>query len=282
MTTRWIPAGPSGLGLELGRDAETIDDGWLVRPFRANAGLNGRAGALQGGFGAGLALAAAREADQFGAPATRLDATFRAPVGVGRELAVRARPADGPAHHEVQAHEGDQLLVEAEVELAGHDPVARVHDLVELATVPLPTPESQEVRPTCWVCGPRPVHPLGQRLLPGWHDDESVVSPWVAGDELAVDGVVDPVVVTAMLACPAAWATFRHVRERGHALAVLGTYHVRYFRDVPVMEPLRLVARDDGAQGRRLHARTALVDEDEIVYAMSSAILVSVPEVPAD
>lgn len=280
MTATWSAAGPPELGLDLGRVATTTEDGWLERAFRATGGLNGTSGTLQGGFASGVTMAAARLADGFGAPITSLDARLRAPTPVGRELEVRVRPTDAPARHEAQTRDGEQVLVEAEVELAGHDPSPQVPDLLELAHVPLPVERPREVRPTCWVCGPRPVHPLGQRLLPRWHGPETVVCPWVADDEVAVDGVVHPVVVNAMLACPAAWASFGEVEARGDALGVLGRYHVRFFRDAPVMEPLRLVARSDGADGRRLHARSALVDEDAVVYAMSSAVFVSVPEIP--
>lgn len=86
--------------------------------------------------------------------------------------------------------------------------------------------------------------------------------------------------VSATLACPTAWASFCHVEERGDAVGLLAEYHLRFFRDAPVMEPLRVVARCDRADGRRLHTRGALVDEDGIAYATTSALYLSVPRLP--
>lgn len=281
MSSPSLPAGPAGLGLTLGSDTRTTDDGWLVRSLRAASGLDGPPGVLQGGFATGLAIAAAREVDRFGAPATSLDARLHAPTPLGRDLQVRMRPADAAARHHVQTYDDTTLLVDAEVELAGHDPAPQVVDLVELAGVKLPEPDPRELLATCWVCGHRPTHPLAQRMLPRWHDSDTVVCPWVADDDLASDGAVHPVVVSAMLACPTAWASFRHVEERGDEVGVLAGYHLRFFRDAPVMEPLRVVARCDRVEDRRLHTRGALVDEDGVVYATTSALYVSVATLPA-
>lgn len=280
MPSHSLPAGPAALGLELG-EATTTDEGWLVRNFRAAPGLDGPPGVLQGGFATGLTLAAARLAERFGAPATGLDARLHAPTPLGRDLQVRATPAEAAARHRVQTLDGERLLVDAEVELAGHDVTPQVFDLLELTAVPLPPPQAQELLATCWVCGDRPTHPLAQRMLPAWHGPETVICPWVADEELGdARGMVDPVVVSAMLACPTAWASFGHVRERGDAVGLLASYHLRFFRDAPVMEPLRIVARCDQVDGPRLHTRGALVDEDGVVYATTSALYISVAELP--
>lgn len=281
MTSAHLSAGPAVLGLDLGAEARTTDDGWLVRDLRAAPGLDGPPGVLQGGFATGLTLAAARLAERFGAPATGFDARLHAPTLLGRDLQVRAHPADAAARHRVQTLDGDRLLVDAEVELAGHDLSPQVFDLLDLATVPLPRPAPQELLATCWVCGDRPAHQAAQRMLPAWHTPETVICPWIADEELGDErGMIDPVVVSAMLACPTAWASFCHVEERGDAVGLLAEYHLRFFRDAPVMEPLRVVARCDRADGRRLHTRGALVDEDGIVYATTSALYISVPRLP--
>jgi hypothetical protein len=281
MTSNHLAAGPSVLGIDLGAEASTTEEGWLVRDLYAAPGLDGPPGVLQGGLATGLSLAAARLAERFGAPATGFDARLHAPTPLGRNLQVRAQPADAAARHRVQTLDGDRLLVDAEVELAGHDLAPQVFDLLELATVPLPAPEPQELLATCWVCGDRPTHPAAQRMLPAWHAPETVVCPWIADEALAdARGMIDPVVVSAMLACPTAWASFRHVEDRGDAVGLLAGYHLRFFRDAPVMEPLRVVAHCDGADGRRLHTRGALVDEDGVVYATTSALYISVPELP--
>lgn len=285
MSSSTHPAGPSGLGLTLGDDTLTTDDGWLVRDLHAAPGLDGPPGVLQGGFATGLALAVARLVDRYGAPVTSLDARLHAPTPLGRELQARARPAEAAARHHIQTLDGETLLVDAEVELAGHDPAPQVFDLAEYAEVALPEPDPRELLATCWVCGHRPTHPLAQRMLPRWHDRNTVVCPWIADDELATtgrgpEGTIDPVVVAAMLACPTAWASFGHVEERGDAVGLLAGYHLRFFRDAPLMEPLRVVAHCDDVDGRRLHTRGALVDDDGIVYATTSALYISVPTLP--
>lgn len=280
MASASLSAGPDGLGLTFGRDTRTSDDGWLVRGLRATPGLDGPPGVLQGGFATGLAMAAARLVDRFGAPVTSLDARLHAPTPLGRDLEVRMRPSDAAARHQVQTYDGTTLLVDAEVELAGHDPAPQVFDLMELAEVALPEPDPRELLATCWVCGHRPTHPIAQQMVPRWHDAETVVCPWVADEELGRDGAIDPLVVSAMLACPTAWASFGHVEERGDEVGLLASYHLRFFRDAPVMEPLRVVARCDRADGRRLHTRGALVDDDGIVYAATSALYISVAALP--
>jgi acyl-coenzyme A thioesterase PaaI-like protein len=280
MTTSTLAAGPEALGLRLGAEATVTDDGWLVREMHAAPGLDGPPGILQGGVAVGVAIDAARLADRFGAPVTSVGARLRAPTPVGRDLQLRVRPTDA-ARYEVETRDGQRLLVAAEVELAGQDPTPQVFDLAELARVPLPEPEPQEWFGSCWVCGADPSHANAQRLYPGWHDDRTVVTPWVADEALGDErGVVDPLVVAAVLDCPTVWASWSHVRARGDTGALLGGYHLRFFRDAPVMAALRTVGRCDEVDGRKIHARGALLDEDGVVYAASSAFQISVAEVP--
>lgn len=281
MTTP-LHAGPAALGIELGADVTVSDDGWLVRDLVAAPGLDGPPGILQGGLSAGLAIAVAQTADRFGAPVTAVDARLHAPTPLGRPLQARVRASDAAARYTVETRDGDRLLVSAEVELAGHDPAARVFDLVELASVPLPQPEPQEVFATCVICGAKPGHPHGQRLLPGWHAHDQVVTAWVCDDVLGDDrGRIGEVMVSAVLDCPTVWASIGAVRDSGNEVALLAGYHVRYFHDAPVMEPLRTVARFDGIDGRKVTARAALVDEDGVVYATSSALHIAAAGVPA-
>ncbi len=299
MTTTTLPAGPAGLGLGFGADARITDDGWLERDLYAAPGLDGPPGVLQGGLAVGVCAAAARLADRHGAPLTAVDARLHAPTPLGRELTVRVRPADAIARYEVETRHGDRPLVTAEVELAGHDPAPSAYDLFELARVPLPAAVEQELFPTCVVCGAASRHPLAQHALPGWHRPGAVVVPWVADEALArvpaggrprgpgarqssdaMTGVVDDLWVAAVLDCPTAWAVMDHVHERGDVAALLGSYHLRMFADAPVMEPLRIVALADEPERRRHSARGALLDEDGIVYAVSAATHISVPELP--
>jgi hypothetical protein len=279
--TTMLPIGPAVLGLRLGVDATISSDGWLVRDLLTPLGLDGPPGILQGGFAAGITADIARAADRFGAPLTAIDARLHAPTPLGVTLQARVRATDAAATYEVETRDGDQLLVSATVELAGHDPSPRAFDLLELATGPLPEPEPQHAFPTCWVCGPEPVHPHGQRLHPRFRGHDVVV-PFIGEDELTdARGMVDGLVVSAILDCPTVWASMHHVRGRGDMGALLAGYHLRMFADAPPMEPLRTVARMDDADGRKIRARSALVDEDGVTYAVASAFQISVGGVPS-
>jgi hypothetical protein len=277
-----LPAGPPALGFELSADAQRSSDGWLTRELVVPLGLDGPPGILQGGLAAGITGAVARAGDRFGAPWTAIDARLHAPTPLGCSLAARVRPTVAAARYDVELRDGDTLLVSAEVELAGHDPSPRAFDLLELATVPVPPPEPQDAFPTCWVCGSAPVHPHAQRLHPRHVGHDAISIPWVADEVLGDgDGVIDPLVVSAVLDCPTVWASIEHVRSLGHTGALLAGYHLRVFSDARVMEPLRTVARLDDADGRKVRARGGLVDEDGVLYAVASAFHVSVAAVPS-
>lgn len=277
MTPSMVPAGPDVLGLRLGADA-AIRDGWLVRDLYAPPGLDGPPGVLQGGLAVGVTMAVARLADRFGAPVTAVDARLHAPTPLDRPLQACVRPSQDTARYEVETRDGDQLLVRAEVELAGHEVAPRAYDLAELGRVPLPEPQPQDRFPACWVCGPQPSHPHGQRLHPRYHRQGEVSQPWVADDVLGSDGgVIDPLVLAAVLDCPTVWASIHEVDRLGMAGPLLAGLHLRFFRDAPVMEALRIVARYDDADGRKLRARSAVVDEDGVTYVTAAALQIGVP-----
>ncbi|MTV24038.1 hypothetical protein FTX61_01170 [Nitriliruptoraceae bacterium ZYF776] len=278
--TTWHSAGPPALGLELGADPQ-VGDGWLVRDARAPEGLDGPHGVLQGGFAASFGLLGARAVDRFGAPLTRIVARLHAPTPLGRDLHLDVRDAEeGAATYETRLRDGETLLVTSTVELAGHEPTPRIGDLLALASVPLPDRDAQPEFPGCWVCGADPQHPLAQRCWPGWHGD-AIVNPWIPDDELAdADGRVDEVVVAAMLDCPGVWSAMPQLRAAGYAGCLLAGFELRLFQAVPALEPLRLVARTDAVDGRKVRVRSAVVDEDGITYAAASALHIAVHDVP--
>ncbi|MEX2550149.1 MAG: hypothetical protein WD638_07970 [Nitriliruptoraceae bacterium] len=276
-----VAAGPDVLGIDVDVDGQVDDGAWTACRWQAARGLDGPPGILQGGLAAGVTASIARLIDRFDAPLTGFDARLHAPTPLGTELTARSRPSEGAARYAVETWSGAALLVSAEVELAGHDPAPAVADLAELARVPLPPAEPQWEYPTCFVCGPAPTHPHGLHHYPRWQSSTSVVVPWVADEGFAHDGVIDPLLVSAVLDCPSVWAAIAHVRERGHVGALLAGFNLRVFHDAPIMEPLRIVARMDSMDGRKIRSRAALVDEDGLVYALASAFHVSVAEVPS-
>jgi acyl-CoA thioesterase FadM len=273
--------GPPSLGLRLGDDLAVTDDGWVSRSLTVPEGLDGPDGILQGGFSAGVAIAAAQGIDRFGAPVTSVHASLRAPTPLDATLEIRARATDVTARYQVQTWDGDTLLVESEVELAGHDTAPQAFDLAELGTLPLPSPRAQDSFPHCFVCGHEPRHPDGLHLVPAWLGDDAIANRWVCDDTLGDErSMIDPLLVSAVLDCPTVWAAWQAIERRGDVGALLARYHLRFFRDAPVMEELRTVARLDDMDGRKVHARGALVDEGGGIYAVSSALHICVPELP--
>lgn len=240
--------------------------------------LNGPPKVVQGGIAAAMLLLAARAVDPFGAPLTAVDARLKAPTPTGTTVrAFVARAA--AATYDVETRSGDTVLVEGTVELAGHDPVPRIADMTYLATVPLPEPQPQYAAPDCWVCGPD--NPHGLHLHPAWTEDGAIVQGFIPSEELAGDdGALDPVVIAALLDCPTVWCAQGHLDSLGMRGAVLGGFHVRYFADVPIGEPVRIIAKTDEAEGRKIRARSAILDEDGTVYAMASAFQYAVPNMP--
>jgi len=277
-----IPVGPAALGLRLGSDA-TVGAGWAERALVIPGGLDGPPGILQGGLAAGVTAPIARVADTFGAPVTSVEARLHAPTPLASTVRTRVRRSEGVGRYQVELAQGDGLLVTAEVEYGGHDPAPLGLDLLELATVPFPEAVPQQEYPSCFVCGPSPSHPCGLRLHPRPGPADTIVQPWVADEVLAAapGGVVDPLVVAAVLDCPTVWAGIRQLRADGYLGALLAGFRLQFYRDVPIDEPLRIVARSDGLDGRKLRARAAVVDEDLNVYAIASALHIAVTELPS-
>lgn len=272
----WEPLGP-GIGLEM--KVEHLVSGPVSgRAVRAARHLHGPPGYLQGGLCAGLLLGVARRLDPIGAPPTAVDVTLRVPTPLGERLGVVDQRI-GAGEHELELVTGDTTLVTGSVQLTGHELASRAYDLQALGQVELPEPRTQTTFPVCWGCGPR--NPEGLQLLPGWHATGQLVTGWIP--DAAHDdgrGVVDPVVVAAALDCPTFWVNRHHLEERGQPAALLAGYHLRFFADVPVHEPVRVVAIADDPDGRKLHARSAVVDEDGIVYATAAAVWIAVDALP--
>lgn len=278
-TGAFLPVGPHNLGLEVGSDADVTGEG-VTRRLRIAPHLHGPRGHLHGGLGAGTLLGAARLADPFGAPPTAVDARFVAPTPLDADLTVRVT-ALRTAVHEVEVATAEGPCVTGTVTLAGHEVGPRVGDLRSLVreSLPPPVPREQHFALDCWVCGPD--NPQGLKMVPGWHEEGRVLVGWAPSPEHTVErATVHPVVVCAVLDCPALWATWPRLRDAGWPVAVTGSLHVRFFGDAPGHEVLRVSALADGGEGRRRVARSALLDEEGTVYAVADATIVAVLERP--
>jgi hypothetical protein len=293
-STAGLPApdhsiGPEVLGLRGG--PAHLEDGWHTLALSAAPGLDGPPGVLQGGLVAGLAVELARTIDRGGAALHGVDVRLEAPTPLGQPLTGRVRPLAGTALSEVELWSGAQRTASATVELTGPRPLLDAADLVELAAGPLTRPEPSELYPTCFVCGPHATHPAALHTYPRWVGPDRVSIPWIPEESLAdVDAraqvrahampVVADLVVAAALDCPTAWASLGAVQSAGYPAMLLGTLRLRMGGAVEVLDPLRITARSDGIAGRKVRARSALIDTDERVLALADVVHVAVVQLP--
>ena len=269
----------SSIGMELSAPRE--GEAGSVVTLRAPAGLCGPPGVLQGGLSAGLALLAVGRVTGEDVVSGSLRARLHLPTPLEEELEVVVSPGAAGREHEVRTMVAGQPAMTATVSSGRPHGDLDDRGLVELATVPLPTPEDQTMTPTCWGCGDGPMQPDGLRLVPAWHGPDAVcVRLAPTSTHTRPDGALDPLTVAAALDCPTLWAAIGHVRARGDATGLLGGYHLDLHRPVPADRALRVVARADAPDGRKLRTRGALVDEEGTVFAVSNALHVSVPRMP--
>jgi hypothetical protein len=103
----------------------------------------------------------------------------------------------------------------------------------------------------------------------------------VRGASADEPGAVDDLVVAAVLDCVSARAALPVARAGGAGGVVLGTFGYRVVRPVPVLDPLRVVARAEAPMGRRHPARAAVVDDEGTVLAAASVVHVAVEAMPS-
>ena len=275
------PVGPPVLGLRA--SAPLAADGAVWWAVAVPDGLDGPPGVLQGGLVATLPLTLVRTIDPFGAPLHQLEVRLEAPTPLGALVHVRA-VTRGPGVHAVELHVEGRRVARGEVDLTGPDPLA-APDLVALAAGPLPTPAPSRRYPRCIACGPDAVHPAAFHAYPGWVTDEAVLVGWVPEADLVEPGRddrVDVAAIAAVLDCAGAWAAYRPAVASGAAAVLLGTFRLRVAAPVEPLDPVRVAARLDGLTGRRARVRSAIVDTDGRVLALSDAIHVSVAALPGE
>jgi len=270
--------GPEGLGLRVGAPVEA--DGWSWCSLVAPPGLDGPPGVLQGGLAAGLAIELARSVDRHGAPLHALTARLEAPTRLGVPFAGRVRPAPTAGWYEVETWQDGQRLVISTVELTGQDPLHALADLAVLAEGPPPPSEPDPLYPSCFVCGEGATHPLALHTPPAYVAPDQLSVPWIPDERLGTGPHVAELVVAAALDCPSAWATVGAARSAGYAAVLLGSLRLQLAGDVEVLDPVRVTARMDSAEGRKLRARSAVVDTDGRVLAVFDALHVAVRALP--
>lgn len=277
------PIGPPELGIRVGPPVD-IDDGravWVA--LEAPPGLDGPPGVLQGGLAAALAIELARSFDRLGAPLHALSARLEAPTLLGVPFAARVASSGHAGWYDVETWQQGRRLVRATVELTGPDALTSVHDLVALATGPPPPPDPDPLYPSCFVCGMGATHPLALRTPPAYVAPDRLSVPWVPDERLVQPGQGDRIadlVVAAALDCPSAWATVAHARTTGRRAVLLGSVRLQVGGAVEPLDPVRVTARMDAADGRKLRARSAVVDSDGNALAVLDAVHIAVDALP--
>jgi len=277
------PLGPPGLGLMIGAGVPDEEGTGTWFSLHAPAGLDGPPGVLRGGLAGGLAIEVARVVDRFGAPLHALSARLQAPTLLDVPFAAHVAPGEATGWYEVETWQRGRSVVRATVELTGPDPLGALPELAALADGPPPPPAPDPLYPSCFVCGMGSTHPLALRTPPAYVAPDRISVPWVADERLADpsrDDHVATLVVVAALDCPSAWATMAHARAEGLGAVLLGSFRVQVARDVEIMDPVRVTALMDGADGRKLRSRSAVIDSDGTPLAVFDALQIAVRDLP--
>lgn len=224
--------------------------GWRERPVTIDAAAED-AGAH---VGVAACVLATVPAPRSGLPLTAVAVRVGETIPTGEPLLLRSRRIAG-GHHELEIALHDRTIAQGELELAGHDPTPRVPDLVELASLPFGDGEPDH---RCDVFGA----PLGLNRGATWKAGGRVAIPWIVEDLLDDgSGIAHPLGV-AFLECVG------RIAAEPPPGAATRSLHLRFFADLPVLEPIRVVAlRDSPAAPETWQARTAAIDEEGVVYA---------------
>ena len=179
-------------------------------------------------------------------------------IPTGEPVLLRTRRTVG-GHHDAEIQLHDRTVAEGEVEVAGHDPAPRIQDLVEL--VALPFGENAPPDHRCDVFEAS----VGLHRPATYRTGDAAALPWVVED-LFDDG--------HGRAHPMAFAFLECIGRLAADIppgAATRAVHLRFFAHAPVLEPIRVVAREDELVADDVwQARAAAIDEEEVVYAMAA------------
>jgi hypothetical protein len=218
-----------------------------------SAGFNGPPESGQGGYSAGLLANVLGGSD--------VEVTLRKPPPIDTPMTVSLNGAGA------QMHNGDTLIAEATrfaVEIDLPDPVPSSE--ARQAAEKFPGFEGH-IFPTCLVCGPDRAEGDGMRLFAGPVAGRDGISaaPWMAGQRFAGDdGSLRPEFIWAALDCPSGWAANDFAPGRH---AVLGRIAARIVRPAPVGKHYVVIGWPRSEDGRKIHAGSAVFDEDGAAYA---------------
>jgi hypothetical protein len=224
----------------------------------------GPPGTVNGGFACG-SVAALRGG--------RADVTLRRPIPLGRPVSVR-----GDGNGGLVVLDGDTTLAEVRPAAPEAEPdVPSVPAEVARSVAGRASYYADPAFPGCFVCGPDRAD--GLRIFPGPVPDRSAwAAPWTPDDSVVgADGRVRPAVVWAALDCPSGLAAGEAAELPGDTSALLGRMTARVLARPRPGEACRVVAWPVGRDGRKLTARSALLDAEGAVLASARTLWVTVP-----
>lgn len=287
--TDLVTTGPPLLELRWGQfaDAETGDsdgDGAVERAFYPASHYEGPPGYLHPGVLAAAVLGAAATTGGLPAPTASVSVAAHRLVPLGGDLRAVVATEGGTVrvelhHHGRAATEDDPIDLLATGEVRGGEPTPPpdLGALRSVATVPIPEEQGDPVLAGDFVADGD--HPRGLGLVPGWHAPDTVVTAFLASDQMAEGGVLSPAFVAAVLASPTLAATRDEVVTLG-AGALLTDYAVTFLRDAPASGALRTVGLAGPTDADTVRGTAALLSEAGDVYAVAQASWTVVDEVP--
>jgi hypothetical protein len=224
----------------------------------------GPPGTANGGFACG-AIAATRGGSA--------EVTLRRPIPLGRRLTVR--PAtDGT----LAVLDGDTTLAEARPAGGESFGVPAVSAELARSVAGRAAYYADPAFPRCFVCGPDRAPGDGLRIFPGPVPGRPVwAAPWTPDHSIAADdGRVRAEVVWAALDCASGVAAGEAAELPGDTPALLGRMTAHVAARPRPGEACRVVAWPAGRDGRKLAARTALLDADGAVLATARSLWLTV------
>lgn len=228
----------------------------MTSTITIDARFNGPPNSAQGGYVAGIL------ANFLGG--TNVEVTLRKPPALNKSLTVAD---DGDS---LRLLDADILVAEARrlrVDTDVPDPPS--FDEAAIAARNYPGLERHPF-PTCFACGPDRAEDDGMRLSAGPMPDRNLTAtPWVPAQALVgAGGTVAPEFVWAALDCPSGWAATEFAPGRE---AVLGRIAARIERRVIPRVRYVIASWPVGHDHRKLHAASAVFDEDRALHAVAIA-----------
>lgn len=283
--TDLVTTGPPLLELRWGQLTEE-DDGTVERSFFPASHYAGPPGYLHPGVLAAAVFGAAASSGGLPVPVSTLSVAAHRLVPLGTDLRIRAdagRDLVGVEvrHHGPVATEDDPIDLLATGEVVGGTPVAppNLGALRAAATVPIPDEQGDPLLAGDFVADPDVAG--GLALVPGWQAPDTVVTAFLASEQMAEGGRLSPAFVAAILTSPTLAAGRDDLVAAGAAGALLTDLEVTFLRDAPTRGALRTVGLAGPADADRLRGSAGLVSEDGEVYAVAQASWSLVSEVPS-